>query len=357
MFHCREDLVPAQVDCAAEEEGLEFLSIGSFDTGTVSNFYQYDDRSPEFRIPADGWEPPSEPLPRCLGEASNGAFHLRGGPFMAWGGGFGSAVGRQGGLQDTCAQQDKDCHEGVDPAFAGNVLNLTEWEGISFWGRRGPDGQPGVRIGVADKYIDDDLAYLEFQETREARRPPMCRRQRECGCLTQPCTYFEDEEGGGALTGSYCYDPEIDPSPREMVEAQAGDDPYRTQQHRLCGQYACDVGYPAFPDDPDWEFYGKPCTEYDFAGGIRDSFCFDPATDLPPPNPNELCGDFWVGVVHLTPEWRFYKVPFTDMLQQGWAMEAPRLDLTSVSQIRFTYGTGWIDYWIDDVSFYRRKRD
>lgn len=357
VFHCREDIVPKQVDCARAEEGLEFLVIGDFDGGVVSNFYQYDDRSPEFRSPPNGWEPPAEQIPRCVGDDENFAFHLQGGPFMAWGGGFGSAVGRQGDLQGKCMREDKDCHEGVDPQFVGSVLNLSEWEGISFWGRRGPDGQPGIRIGVTDKYIDDDLAFLDFQATRETRKPPMCRRWRECGCLTQSCTYFADEEGDGSLEGYYCYEPDKDPSPRDMANAVDGEDPYRTQQHRRCGQTACDEPYPAFPDDTDYEFSGKPCTEHEFAGGIRDSYCFDPEEDPPPPNPNELCGDFWVGVVHLTPEWRFYKVPFTDMLQQGWAMEGPLLDLTSISQIRFTYGNGWIDYWIDDVAFYRKERD
>ena len=47
-------------------------------------------------------------------------------------------------------------------------------------------------------------------------------------------------------------------------------------------------------------------------------------------------------------------VPFTDMHQQGWAMESHFLDLTGASVMRFTFDRGWIDYWIDDVSFYRR---
>jgi hypothetical protein len=48
-------------------------------------------------------------------------------------------------------------------------------------------------------------------------------------------------------------------------------------------------------------------------------------------------------------------VPFNTMAQQGWAQRSGFLDLTAVSVIRFTWDGGWIDFWIDDVRFYKTK--
>ncbi len=44
------------------------------------------------------------------------------------------------------------------------------------------------------------------------------------------------------------------------------------------------------------------------------------------------------------------------MFQQGWAKQAPNFDLTSISVVRFTWDVGYIDYYIDDVKFYRDAR-
>jgi hypothetical protein len=59
--------------------------------------------------------------------------------------------------------------------------------------------------------------------------------------------------------------------------------------------------------------------------------------------------------VDLSTDWQFFTVPFTNLRQQGWAKKSLQLDLHSVSMIRFSWDSGKIDYWIDDVSFYRRK--
>jgi hypothetical protein len=58
--------------------------------------------------------------------------------------------------------------------------------------------------------------------------------------------------------------------------------------------------------------------------------------------------------VHVGTEWKFYAVPFTDLQQQGFAKESRALDLHSVSVVRFLWDRGWVDYWLDDVRFYRR---
>ena len=43
------------------------------------------------------------------------------------------------------------------------------------------------------------------------------------------------------------------------------------------------------------------------------------------------------------------------MLQQGWAQRSAKLDLTAISVVRFTWDGGYVDYWIDQVNFYRHK--
>ena len=59
--------------------------------------------------------------------------------------------------------------------------------------------------------------------------------------------------------------------------------------------------------------------------------------------------------MNLSNEWQFYTVPFSAMAQQGWAKRSAGLDLKSVSVVRFTWDGGWIDFWIDDVRFYKTK--
>ena len=144
----------------------------------------------------------------------------------------------------------------------------------------------------------------------------------------------------------------------------------------LCGAAdVCNAVYSAFPNDtpigPDGQavatvdprtgkapvgdtaFYGRPCTPYSFPDGTGTSFCFDPAKDPPPAAGPQRCGDHWITAVNLTPDWKFYRVPFTDLRQQGFAKKAETLDLHSVSVVRFTWEAGYVDYWIDELSFYK----
>ena len=137
-----------------------------------------------------------------------------------------------------------------------------------------------------------------------------------------------------------------------------------TTQCNTCETTRCNENYPAYPDDSanpsapqgtDRQFYGKPCTTYTMRNGITSAWCFDPAAGEKPAEQTQPCGDHRTSVVNLSNEWQFYTVPFSRMLQQGWAKRSPKLDLTTVSVVRFTWDGGWVDYWIDDVTFYRHK--
>jgi hypothetical protein len=134
-----------------------------------------------------------------------------------------------------------------------------------------------------------------------------------------------------------------------------------------CGHWACDRVYPAFgvPDllftTPDVAFDGQfsayagtnTCARYTHGNDQTNEFCFDPVNGPPPAEGPERCGDNYMDPVTLGPDWQFYKVPFNELRQEGWAKRFPALDLARVTVVRFTWTVGWVDYWIDDVRFYR----
>ena len=118
-----------------------------------------------------------------------------------------------------------------------------------------------------------------------------------------------------------------------------------------------DDPYPAFQSntDVDMKFNHKPCTPYTTRSGIQSSWCFDPAVDPPPAEQEDQCGDHWNRPTNLTNDWTFYMVPFSSMVQQGFAKRSNQLDLTAVSVFRFTWDGGWVDFYVDKIRFYRHK--
>lgn len=273
--------------------------------------------------------------------------------------------------RSVCPQRDIDFIRGgndlskiEDPEeeFLLNMtLDLSEWEGISFWARRGPDSIAGFKIGIGDKHTDDDLSFLQYHINPDSKR--FCERNFECGCPGGgECTLKSPADGGD---GHYrCWD-----SPRRPAQTDA-------EQYQLCGQERCqqnflpgpdtdstvDLGnelesgvYDAFGYDgfsyPDSLTENTTCQTFAFRGGNQDAFCM--SDDKVPYERPVQCGDHWVKAVYLSTEWQFYKVPFTDLLQEGWAQESHHLDLTTAAVTRFTWSTGWIDFWIDDVRIYR----
>lgn len=322
---CTEQPTAAPVDCAAAEAGLELLPLWQF-VSVAEFLYVYDDKSTKFREPSKTWEPEAVPIQRCLSGEANSAFHLYGGPFLTWGGGMGAQIA------------DFNTVSAPGTEFPDHTRDLRGWEGVAFWARRGPNGQAGIRIAVGDKYTDDDISYVQATDYNVPPEQRYCIQYKECGCRTKPCTYNYDHKK------HFCYEPGVDPEPGP------------TASYDTCGETKCNEAYEAIDaaDVPDRQFGGKPCTPHAFRGSIVGEFCYDPAVDLPPPENSRLCGDHWTKAVQLSTEWQFFKVPFTELLQQGWAQETHFLDLSALSVIRFTWDRGWIDYWIDDVSFYRR---
>jgi hypothetical protein len=383
---------PHKVDCAAAIEGYEFFPLVSIDS-LQAGVYQYGDKTANFGDVDTGYHPPSEVLSRCKGDNNDDnpqyVGHVRGGPFLYYGGGTGISL-------NTYEVPEND-ELPLSAEFGRWARDVRQWEGVSFWARRGVQGQ-SIRVAVGDKYTDDDLAYVDYYDRaldlpedvdHPRARKPYCRRKLECDCpLGKPCTYFE-----GTNAGYYCYDPKVDLEPFALKPTDCSKIPPGTQfrkgsqsaarvEHERCGPTQCNHFYPAYenkdeftpapdycppktscePDRPtdisvggfDPEFYGRECTSYTLSNGTTSDYCFDPKRDPPPPENDEWCSDIRYAPVNLTTEWQFYTVPFSEMLQYGYAKESFDLDLQSVATVKFTWDRGYIDLWFDDVSLYRR---
>ncbi len=403
---CTPDPGPRLVECKKVEQSYEFMlpdAIWTFDEGLraptnefiARGMYSYTDNTTIIKTftiadtqdptgrhrPNKTWEPRTATLPRCSDPPNdqNQAIHIQGGPFLSWGGGVG--IGMKNFPMVT----------GSATTVSAAVKDVSGWEGISFWARRGPDSQAGFRVLVGDKYTDDDIAYIMYRDDpNQLIQKRFCERVRECGCLNhRTCTAIHLErkplpdgglgpidtplipfdcerpplEIGDARVLKYCGTPEVINGAESTSQGGAA--------CNSCEETRCNERYPAFPDDcgvpgggcpmdspvplaTDRQFYGKPCSPHTMRNGTFGYWCFDPETERPAES-TEQCGDHWTRVVNLSNEWQFYTVPFSSMAQQGWAKRSAGLDLTSVSTIRFTWDGGWIDFWIDDVRFYRTK--
>jgi hypothetical protein len=393
---CTPDPGPRLVDCAAAEQNYEFDFAGdpplwtfeelvAPDESHARGMYSYTDNSATIRSfttfnnqdptnpvrPSKTWEPRTATMPRCSDKNNvrdnNQAIHIQGGPFLSWGGGVGIGLKNYPsvvGTVDTPEQLAKD---------------LSAYEGISFWARRGPDSQVGFRVLVGDKYTDDDVAYVMYRNDPTQKR--YCERVRECGCLNhRSCVavHLDRQNGGSGDITNPLVPKECSLPPDQLGDRQAlkfcgtpevMNGTVSTTQGgsscNTCSETRCDERWPAFPDDKadpaapagtDRAFWNKPCSPYTLRSGIFGYWCFDPAAGERPAEPPEQCGDHWTRVVNLTSDWQFYTVPFNQMAQQGWAKRSAGLDLSSVSVVRFTWDGGWVDFWIDQVRFYRRKQ-
>jgi hypothetical protein len=292
------------------------------------------------------------------------------------------------------------------PATTENaVTDVSKWEGISFWARRGPDSQAGIRVLAGDSNTDDDIAYIMYRD--DPTQPRNCERVRECACLNhmdcqdfdrvtqvrpvyngacQPAHPAPMAAGGPPATMSFCGPPfplgGSSPGASTFVQCNSCGRP------NVPGSPAnptnrCDEPWPAYDTDypiptgvattdqanvmaqGDRQFLHKPCMPASYRNGVTSLFCYDPDAGETVADTTEQCGDHWTTPVNLTTDWttpvnltndwKFYTVPFNSMTQQGWAKKFPQLDVQHVSVMRFTWDGGFIDYYIDQVAFYRHK--
>ncbi len=426
---CVPDPGSAPVDCSASTQGIQKLPILTFDdVDSAGNFfaedlYVYTDgtaiamnvygSSPTLAAKQAGYEPETQGADYCA--PGNNALHLMGGflpslneeagcavsaskavAFRGWGGGMGIAMQKlnnsdgmgdaQKGLCGTQPDGGPPPYPELCPPSTAEyavqvaALDVSSFDGVSFWGRRGPNSQAGIGVNVGDRFTDDDISYLTYRNDPTA--PRHCERVKECSCadLTK-CEFveaapFNTSICGNDYPGYYCAGALEDGGAIafQSINGQGttfycGGSPYTPDASY---QNECNQPYSAYPNDifhypdgstatapngmpapGDQAFFNRPCTPYTRSDGYGASFCFDPTSDPPPANPTQLCGDHWMKEVDLGTDWQFFKVRFSDLRQQGFAKKSEILDLHAVSVVRFTWTAGWIDYWIDEVSFYR----
>jgi hypothetical protein len=403
---CVPDPGSRPVDCSAAS-GIETLPISRFDqldivTGfrLAADFYAYSDGTAQtydvfstatsLGSEPTGYQPHTQEVDLC--GPSNFALHVTGGyqpadtsqidaacpqfvpaagAYRGYGGGIGIAMQKlnddnrggpnlHGDPNGYCGANSPDPRPDVCPpadaeyAVGVAALDVSAYDGVSFWARRGPNGQEAVGVTVGDKFTDDDLSFLTYMNDPAA--PRHCERVRQCACSNlKPCLFESPPPScapplvvapdAGAFP-FYCM-----PLDRVLYQSINGGG-----SNLNCDVAECNVPYPAYPAFPDPAFNNRPCTPYAWANGVGSSYCFDPATDPLPADPTQQCGDHWMKMVDLDTDWHFYKIAFTDLRQQGFGKKSEQLDLHSVSVVRFTWTAGWIDYFIDDVGFYRNPR-
>ena len=55
----------------------------------------------------------------------------------------------------------------------------------------------------------------------------------------------------------------------------------------------------------------------------------------------------------MSPDWQLFKVPFSELRQQGFGKVSPFMDLTTISNVSFVAQKGWADFYLDNVTLYR----
>ncbi len=387
QFTCTPDPGSKPANCGEAEAGLELVTVGDFTGGKASNWYAYVDKSgADATIVSfdNSWETSTQPdpFPRCTDRSAPNAVHIQGGPFYGWGGGFGSSMRdylphTPDPKYDCFATPGNPLCEPSDYEFESNAVDLSQFEGVALWARRGPDSEGGIRINVGDVQTDDDISYLMYQA--DPTRPRNCERVRECACTnhkqcqpwaaapieTQTPNLIAWRKALDAVSvqsyqiwscanpGTYCEDPTADIIPGYFTASSP------IASCNSCMQTTCEEPYPAYPNGlggaMDIQFNGRPCTQFQSRTGIVTSYCFDPKLDPPPAEADQQCGDHWMRGIYLTNQWSLYLVPFTDLLQQGFGKRFGKIDTKHVTMLRLTWDGGYIDYWIGWIGFYRHK--
>jgi hypothetical protein len=410
---CTPDPGSRPVDCAAAEAGLEFFSdpkapsiIANFETGvstTVNGtslsfiggqyMYSYVDGTSALifdgALPGTtgGYQPSAIPASRCKSDpnntANNHVLHVWGGPFLGWGGGLGVGMAHFNTDSGLCTAFTKPSYCPPNPTSNDDILggavsiaalDMSQYDGVAVWARRGPDSQPLMRVLVATKDTEDDVTYIADREAFKRlpndpvygnKLPRYCQRIRECSCQYQNlnCSFYDAGTGVVSEGGYYCGAPGEAPGYASM--APVGNN----GATNTCNVTRCNDAYAAYPGDgADPKYAGRPCTPFTYRNGTVTSQCWDPAgmaatdggagypPDPPPPEPDKQCGDHFTFPLHLTTDWQLFLVPFTTMYQQGWAQKVPTLDTKTITAVRLTWEAGYIDYYVDDLRFYRVKR-
>lgn len=230
------------------------------------------------------------------------------------------------------------------------------YDGVSFWARRGPEGMGSLLVTINTKDTSDDL---NRQNETYCRRIFACRTQ----CLNyQPC---QPSTIGGDLTNDpinpqpvmRCYDFEA-----AAREGRSVPLPENSSDSMSAGGDMLDAIYPRCGNKctfrttyPDADFEGKDCRPYTFTSGESGEYCYDESEGAPATR-EERCGDGFTAYRQLSTDWKLYTVPFSEMRQGGYGKRARDFDRKSMYSITLGWGAGDVDFYIDNVTFYRTKK-
>lgn len=226
------------------------------------------------------------------------------------------------------------------------TMDRSEWEGVAFWARLSnaseavpipeseediPEGarpQDGVgQVGIIVQTIDTGATY-------NSRLPQQGELEMDFMHAIGVC------EDGAAPTGSTVTDLED----RFCFETQKEFDDFEglsvPENDHLKYGYIDENNKPALPS--------------------RSPYCLDysPIDALPGEETEyrDQCWDGFRTMVDVTPEWKFYFLPFSEMRQAGWGRvgESFRTDqLRSVNILTSAYQP--VNIMVDEISYYRKK--
>jgi hypothetical protein len=376
-FEAAPNLGAAGVGVAMAWTGFDDLTRGSFHVPGDVTFYtgyqqgqNIDCFNPRCDQGSYVWGLAADRVggPSCNGVPNNFSLHYRGGLFSNWGGGVSSVftdpvrpMGEplcdsdagvcppplpDGAVIDT-AGLPTHAQDGGGYEQSHAFMDASAWDGIGFWARTGPEGNPQLILTITDNFTSDRLA---------RQNNKYCTRLRKCytHCLNYaPCTLQPDTNSNPPSNGIYrCYDPDSGPFPFQNAGGAVANVPALVDLlYPRCGPSAC-----TSPNTyKDWDFDGKECRPYTFpAADYSQEYCFNPG-DPNPPDRDSQCLDGWARAVTLTTDWKYYTVPFSDLRQGGFGKVAPYFNTKAIDTIAFTIIVGWADFYVDNVSFYRNK--
>jgi len=279
----------------------------------------------------------------------------------------------------------------VDQAVFAYV-DLSAYDGVTFWARRGPYGEPGFRVAALDRTTSDDFN-RQLPPDRAACRSKyiLCSCQNAAPCtdwdpttapLTNGLTLGATPATQGFLVaadgtpkapkkGSYCWDPSLDTYPPMDPTLRCGQTACDSIDSTLDRPSAASIPSPLFSyisnpvsAERALAWYPPPgkitCSPepYVFQDSTMPSgrYCYDPGKDLPPPEAHEQCGDSFLAPVTVDLNWHRYVVPFKDMRQGNINHRSPGIDKAVMESLIFAFPGGNLDVWIDGLSLYKMTK-
>lgn len=355
---CKPDPGSKPVDMAAAEKGYQFAWAWDLaGENKAWSTYTYDDNTTDLVCPfrtgsttgygRGAWEPIPDMVPWPGGPAL--AERFKGGPFTEYGGGIGMSfrtISNNAQQRSTNASiqllEQTPSKEFPDPT--SGAYDVSTWEGIAIWVRRGPDGQSTMRVAITERNSAEDLNSQALADTMATGvvEGKYCRRWRVCGCSAgTPCTLVP-----GTMDNFRCYDPAIEqPTLTDILSD--------TIKYPSCGTTRCNESNSSTAvADPS--FFGKSCSDAVTSEGHSQKYCYNPGTDPTPPSKRERCNNPYSRGITVTTDWQLIKVPFSELRQADEALVANEMDLHSVKQLAMTFTGGWIDFWVANIGFYRK---